>query len=209
MNVPIDSGGLYLVLTNPVAGYDACATAAVATRVSRLQLRMKQCAREEVVAVAHRLRAITRGSATSFIVNDDVEIAQEVDADGLHVGQEDMTLSEARWRWPVPGKIFGLSTHSLEQALAAEQLKPDYIGVGPVFATPTKEIADPVLGVQEMERIMAAVKLPTVAIGGINKTNLAEIKAHGATAFAVVRAVNDARDPRAAIRALQRLWDGD
>lgn len=206
MSMRIDLQGLYLVLTDPVVGYEACAAAAVAERVGWLQLRMKNCAREEVVAVARRLREITRGTATRFIVNDDVEVAREVDADGLHVGQDDMRLSEARRCWSVAGKIFGLSTHGLPQALAAVQEAPDYIGVGPVFATPTKEVADPVLGVPEMGRIIAAVKLPAVAIGGIDASNLATIKAHGAPAFAVVRAVNGARDPGAAIRSLQQLW---
>lgn len=204
----IELNGLYLVLTDPVIGYERCAEAAVACGVGWLQLRMKRASREEILAIGQRLRAITRGTATLFILNDDVDIACEVDADGVHLGQDDMTIGEARQRWPVPGKIFGLSTHSREQAARAVAVAPDYIGVGPVFTTPTKAIPDPVLGVGEMGEIVRAAPMPTVSIGGIGQENLAEVKRHGATAFAVVRAVNHAPDPVAAIRELQVLWEG-
>ena len=204
----IELKDLYLVLTDPVTSYERCAEAAVACGVGWLQLRMKRATREEVAAVGQRLRAITRGTATLFILNDDVDIARDVDADGVHLGQDDMSLAEARQRWPVPGKIFGLSTHSREQAARAVAVAPDYIGVGPVFATPTKAIPDPVLGVEEMGAIVRAAPMPTVSIGGIGPENLAEVRRHGATAFAVVRAVNHAPDPVAAIRELQALWAG-
>ena len=204
----IELKDLYLVLTDPVTSYERCAEAAVACGVGWLQLRMKRATREEVAAVGQRLRAITRGTATLFILNDDVDIARDVDADGVHLGQDDMSLAEARQRWPVPGKVFGLSTHSREQAARAVAVAPDYIGVGPVFATPTKAIPDPVLGVEEMGAIVRAAPMPTVSIGGIGPENLAEVRRHGATAFAVVRAVNHAPDPAAAIRELQTLWAG-
>jgi thiamine-phosphate pyrophosphorylase len=197
--------GLYLVLTDPVAGYAACAEAAVACDVRYLQLRMKGMPREYVRATGRQLRAITRGTATRFIVNDDVDLARELDADGVHLGQGDLSLAEARRRWSEPGRLFGLSTHNLQQARDAEALAPDYIGVGPVFATPTKAIPDPVLGVERMAEMIRASSLTTVAIGGIDAANLPQILVHGATNFAVVRAVNRATDPAAAIRALQQI----
>ncbi|HRR33558.1 MAG TPA: thiamine phosphate synthase [Kiritimatiellia bacterium] len=202
----IEMQGLYLVLTDPVTGYARCAEAAVACGVRWLQLRMKRAAREEIVAVGLTLRAITRGTATRLVVNDDVEVAREVDADGVHLGQNDMPLDEARRRWPEAGKIFGLSTHNRGQAADAVACAPDYIGVGPVFATPTKAIPDPVLGLEEMGAIIRASPVPTVAIGGIGPENLAGVRRHGATAFAVVRAVNRATDPETAIRRLQAVW---
>lgn len=198
--------GLYLVLTNPVAGYERCAAAAVTCGVDWLQLRMKRAERGEILSVARQVRAITRGTATRFILNDDVELAREVDADGLHVGQDDMPLDEARQRWLEPGKIFGLSTHSRIQVEQAAALAPDYIGVGPVFATPTKAIPDPVLGLEGMSAIIRATAIPAVAIGGIDADNLPDVLRHGAQAFAVVRAVNHAADPEAAIRALQAIY---
>ena len=198
--------GLYLVLTDPVTSYVRCAEAAVACEVGWLQLRMKRVAREEILTVGQRLRDITRGTATRFILNDDVELARELDADGVHLGQDDMSLAEARQRWPVSGKIFGLSTHSRQQAEHAVVLSPDYIGVGPVFATPTKAIPDPALGLEEMGAIIRSTPLPTVAIGGIDASNLADVLKHGASSFAVVRAVNHAADPLAAIRVLQATF---
>jgi len=197
------SFGLYLVLTDPVAGYDRCAEAAVAGGVRYLQLRMKNTPRERERATGARLRAITRGTGTRFIVNDDVDLARELDADGVHLGQGDLPLAEARRRWPVPGKVFGLSTHNAAQAEAAVALAPDYIGVGPVFATPSKAVPDPVLGLAALGVLVRASPLTTVAIGGIDATNLPDVLATGAANFAVIRAVNRASDPAAAIRALQ------
>jgi thiamine-phosphate pyrophosphorylase len=199
--------GLYLILTDPVAGYEAGAVAAVRCGVRYLQLRLKNQPRDQVLERACRLREITRGTGTRFIVNDDVEIAREVDADGAHLGQNDLPLPEARRRWPVPGKRFGLSTHSPEQARQARALAPDYIGVGPVFATPTNAQPDPVLGLHQMGEIIAASTLTTVAIGGIDRSNLAQVLQHGAANFCVVRAVNQRSDPETAIRELQDIWE--
>jgi thiamine-phosphate pyrophosphorylase len=167
---------------------------------------MKDRARDEVVAMGHRLRALTLGSGTRFIVNDDVSIAAEVDADGVHLGQDDMTLGQARTLWPAPGKIFGLSTHSEKQELAARPQSPDYIGIGPVFPTPAKRKADPALGMERAGRIAQDSPVTSVAIGSLNEDNLAQVLAHGARNFAVVRAVGQAPDPRAAIRRLQEIW---
>ena len=198
--------GLYLVLTEPVAGYEACAEAAVEAGLRYVQLRRKNKPRTETLDIARRLRRTTAGSATLFIVNDDVEIAADCDADGVHLGQDDMSIAAARVRWPAPGKVFGLSTHNEEQERRARELAPDYIGVGPVFATPTKEQPDPVLGLERMGRIVRASPLTTVPIGGIDGRNLPEILRRGAVNFCVLRAVNLDPDPRSAISALQDIW---
>ena len=102
--------------------------------------------------------------------------------------------------------MFGLSTHNEAQERAARPLRPSYIGVGPVFATPTKALPDPVLGLRRMEAIVRASPVTTVAIGGIHRNNLAEVLRHGARNFAVVRPVNARPDPEAAIRELQEIW---
>lgn len=198
--------GLYLVLTDPVTGYEACAEAAVETGVRYVQLRMKKRPPGEVLETARRLRRIIAGSGTRFIVNDDVEIAAEAEADGVHLGQDDMSITEARRRWPQPGKIFGLSTHNLEQEQLARALAPDYIGVGPVFPTPTKEKTDPTLGPERMGRIVRGSSLTTVAIGGIDQENLTEVLRQGAVNYCVVRAVNLSPDPKSAILSLQEIW---
>ncbi len=201
-----DAFGLYLVMTDPVAGYEKCAAAAVRCGVRYLQLRMKGAPRHAVLEMALRVRDITLGSETLFIVNDDVTIARDVDADGVHLGQGDMPIDEARRLWPAPCKRFGLSTHDERQALLASRLTPDYIGVGPVFATPTKAVPDPVLGLERMGSIVRSSPVAAVAIGGIDSGNLADVLGRGARNFCVVRAVNRRPDPDAAIRELQGIW---
>jgi thiamine-phosphate pyrophosphorylase len=201
-----DAFGLYLVMTDPVVGYEACAKAAVRCGVRYLQLRMKEEPRDAVLETARRVRKVTLGSDTLFIVNDDVTIARDVDADGVHLGQRDLPIEEARRLWPVPGKRFGLSTHNEREALLASQRSPDYIGVGPVFATPTKAIPDPVLGPKRMGAIIRSVSVPAVALGGIDLGNLAEVLRNGARNFCVVRAVTRRPDPETAIRELQDIW---
>ena len=204
----MENFGFYLVMTNPAVGYEKCAEAAVEGGVKMLQLRMKHAAREDVLAMARKIRAITAGSATRFIVNDDPSIAAESGADGVHVGQDDMPVAEVRRRWPSIG-IVGLSTHNPDQARRAAEAegdaRPDYIGVGPVFATPTKDIPDPVLGVETAGRMIASVPFPAVAIGGINLSNLHQVISAGARNFAVVREVCSSLDPLNAIRKLKAL----
>lgn len=195
--------GLYLIMTDPVAGYAACAEAAVRRGVRYLQLRMKGASRDAVLETARRVRAITRGSDTLFIVNDDVTIARDVDADGVHLGQGDMPLSEARRLWPAAGRRFGLSTHDERQARDAVALAPDYIGVGPLFPTPTKAVRDPVLGPERAAAIIGASPLTAVAIGGIDRGNLDDLLRRGIVNYCVVRAVNRRPDPEEAIRELQ------
>ena len=193
--------GLYLVVTDPVAGYAKCAEAAVQLGVKMVQLRMKRASREAILREAREMRAVTAGTGTYFIVNDDPAIASEVGADGVHVGQGDMRPSEVRRRYP-DLKIIGLSTHSLAQAAASEEEDVDYIGVGPVYPTPTKEIPDPVLGLDTMAEMIRLSSRPAVAIGGIDKKRLPEVIAAGARNYAVVRAVCTASDPYTALLSL-------
>jgi len=199
-----DKFGLYLVVTNPVAGYETCAEAAVLAGVKFIQLRMKHAPRERVLETAKKMRAITAGTPTFFIVNDDPEIAAEAGADGVHLGQNDLPLPVARERFPSL-KIFGLSTHSPEQVAAARKVSPDYIGIGPVYATPTKEIPDATLGLETMQKMLANAPCPAVAIGGIDVARLPDVLRVGAKNFAVVRAVCSSENPLAAIRELQKI----
>ena len=201
----IERFGLYLVITQPRTSHETCAEAAVAAGLRYIQLRMKGAAREQIVATANNLRSITRGTATRFIVNDDAAIAAEAEADGVHLGQSDMPLAEARRLYPAL-RIFGLSTHNPEQARRAAGDAPDYCGVGPVFSTPTKAIPDPVLGPEQAGAIVRAAPFTTVAIGGINATNLPGVLRAGAINFAVVRCVCLDPAPLDAIRRLQDLW---
>jgi len=199
--------GLYLILTDPAAGYETTAKAAVECGIRYLQLRMKDAPRDEAIRMAKTLRGITAGTETRFIVNDDIEVAMACDADGIHLGQGDMPLAQARARWNQPGKIYGLSTHSLEQAEKALQEKPDYIGIGPVFPTATKKDHDPALGIAETARIAREIPLTSVAIGGITPENLPELLNAGVGNFCVVGAVNAQPDPKTAILNLRKIWE--
>jgi thiamine-phosphate pyrophosphorylase len=198
--------GLYMVMTNPVVGYEECARAGVRCGVPFIQLRMKGATREQIIEEARRVREVTRGTDSLFIVNDDVTIAQEVDADGVHLGQGDMPLAEARKIWNSPGKIFGLSTHNEAQAEAAIDQAPDYIGIGPVFPTPTKAIADPALGIERTGAIAKATPLPHVVLGALDETNLADVLKAGAVNYCAVRAIMQSREPEVEIRKLQKIW---
>jgi thiamine-phosphate pyrophosphorylase len=204
----VERFGLYLVITNPVTSYEACAEAAVSERVRYIQLRMKNYVpREKILETARNLRSITSGSDTFFIVDDDPVIASESGADGVHLGQGDMPIPEARKQFP-DLRIFGLSTHNPEQAENAVAVNPDYCGVGPVYATPTKAIPDPTLGPELAGRIIQKAPFTTVAIGGVNLETLPVVLKAGAINFAVVRPVCLAKDPRDAIRRLQDIWNG-
>jgi len=203
--MPIERFGLYLVITNPATSYEACAEAAVATGTRYIQLRMRKSTDEDVLERARNLRSITRGSQTRFIVNDDPELASEVEADGIHLGQSDMPIDQARKSFPEL-KIFGLSTHSEQQAANAAALNPDYCGVGPVYATPTKDIPDPVLGAGLAGRIIQSAPFTTVAIGGIDESNLNTVLKNGAINYSVVRYVCLSPKPYDAIMRLQEIW---
>ena len=191
--------GFYLVMTNPAVGYAKCAEAAVKAGVKIIQLRMKHASRKEILREAHEVRRVTLGSDTLFIVNDDPDIASEVGADGVHVGQDDISPSEIRVRHPGL-RIVGLSTHNIKQTLASASEPVDYIGVGPVYSTPTKDIPDPTLGLAAMGEMIAAAAHPAVAIGGIDLARLPSVISAGARNFAVVRAVCQSPDPYGEIR---------
>ena len=194
-------------MTDPASGYEAAAKAAVECSVRYLQLRMKDTSRAMCVHTASMLREITRGSRTSLIVNDDLDVAIAVDADGIHLGQTDMSVAEARQRWNRPGKIFGLSTHSMEQAGKAAELQPDYIGIGPVYPTKTKRNAANPLGAEEAGRIAGKSPITSVPIGGINALNLPLLLSAGVANYCVAGAVNSRPDPFVAIQELQKIWE--
>ncbi|HEX2701998.1 MAG TPA: thiamine phosphate synthase [Solirubrobacteraceae bacterium] len=170
--------------------------AAVAGGVAIVQLR--DGGRDLTRPKARALRDRFGEAGALFIVNDDAVLAAEIDADGVHVGQDDMAVNLAR-EIVGPERLIGLSTHSKAQIEAAEGV--DYIGVGPVWATPTKPGYAPV-GLELVRYAAAHARVPFFAIGGINPANAAEVFASGARQIAVVRAIGQADDPRAAAAAL-------
>lgn len=180
----------------------ATVAAACAGGADAVQLRRTGGDDLETLRLAERCREVTTAAAALFVVDDRLDVAMAVDADGVHLGQTDLPAAAARRLWP--GRLVGVSIHSLAQALAAEAAGADYLGVGPVWATPTKPGRTPV-GLELVADVAAAVRIPWVAIGGIDAGNASRVLDAGARRIAVVRAVCAAPDPRAAAAALRRL----
>lgn len=175
--------------------------AAVAGGVSCVQLREKHLPVRDMIAEAKRLVALLRPRNIPLIVNDRVDVALAADADGVHLGQSDMHIHDAR-RILGPGRIIGISAESVDDAVCAEREGADYIGISPVFATATKEdIVEP-LGLDGVQQIRRRVALPLVGIGGISSGNAAEVVQAGADGVAVVSAIVSARCPETSAREL-------
>ena len=168
-----------------------------------LQLRDKAASAHTLIEEAKRCLQVTKAAGVPLIINDRVDVAVAVGADGVHIGQDDLPVSVAR-QILGPGRIIGTSTHSLKQALEADRAGVDYLAVGPIYPTPTKPDSSSV-GASLISQVKAQVQRPIVTIGGIDQTTLSEVLAAGATCVAVVRAVCAAEDPEAAARALKDM----
>jgi thiamine-phosphate pyrophosphorylase len=177
--------------------------AAVTAGVRWVQYREKGLSRRARYEEARRLRDLTRTVGALLIVNDELDLAVAVEADGLHLGQEDLPLPLAR-RHLGRGRLIGISTHTLEEAMQAARDGADYLAVGPVFPTATKSVREPV-GCAAIQRVRAAVSLPLVAIGGITPDNAGAVVRAGADSLAVVSAVCGAADIRSVVEAFDRV----
>lgn len=160
-----------------------------------LQLRLKGMPTEELVERGRAFRSIARNDNVTFVVNDDVEAALALGADGVHLGQDDAGLERALGS----GLMTGVSASDIGQAIAAERAGARYVGAGPVWSTPSKSDAGRPIGLDGLAGIAAAVSIPVVAIGGIDETNAAACIMAGADGVAVIRAARDARALREAI----------
>jgi thiamine-phosphate pyrophosphorylase len=176
------------------------ARAAIAGGADAIQLREKNIPDAQLLALAAELRELTDETGRMLIINDRPDIAALVGADGVHLGQQDLPIAEARTLLR-PGAILGRSTHSLHQAKAAVNEGADYIGFGPMFATGTKDAGEP-LGPDALKAVLDEVSLPVMAIGGVNPDNVAQLKAVGCKCVAVSSSVCAAADPKAAARGL-------
>lgn len=178
------------------------AEAAIMGGATIIQFRDKEMKDEEAIEVCRKIHKLTREKGIPFIVNDRVEVAKAVDAEGVHLGQEDAPLNFAR---KVLGKekIIGISVETVEEALKAVEEGADYLGVGPIYPTATKPDAGSELGISRLKEIKDSVNIPIVAIGGINEDNLAEVLKAGADGIAVISAVVSAPDIAQACRKLK------
>lgn len=177
--------------------------AAVKGGVSVVQLREKECATREFVELARAVSALLQQSSVPLIINDRVDIALAVGADGVHIGQSDMPYSDAR-RLLGPDAIIGLSVESEAHALEAEDLDVDYLGLSPVFTTPTKCELKNQLGIEGVANIRRLSRHRLIAIGGIHQQNIQAILKSGADGVAVVSAICSASDPLQATLQLRQ-----
>ena len=177
----------------PGRDHVAIASAALAGGADMIQLRDKTGDLRALLPQARAIQALCRSHGAVFIVNDRLDLALAAEADGVHLGQEDLPAEAARPLLP-RGRILGVSTHNREQAQAARASGADYIGFGPMFATDTKHTGFGPRGLGALRDIRAAVPLPILAIGGISLENVAEVIAAGATAPAVISAIVAAPD---------------
>jgi len=171
------------------------------SEIDIIQLRDKYSPKSEVLNQARRIKKILSGTNKLFIINDFLDIAKIVDADGVHLGQKDMPLKVAR-RILGKDKIIGISCHSRTQAATAEKQGADYIGIGPVFSTPTKPEYRPI-GIKCAKSIGANSRIPYFFIGGINRRTIQEFKPFKIGAVAVARAVLKATNPTKIIAELR------
>lgn len=156
----------------------------------------------EKMVVAKRLQTICQENDIPFIVNDDIELALKLNADGVHIGQEDEPVAEVRKK--IGDKILGVSAHSLEEAKSAIRDGADYLGLGPIFPTATKEDAKAVQGTKLLEELRKkGIDIPIVGIGGINADNVKSVVRAGADGAAVITAISHSGNPQEAARQLK------
>jgi thiamine-phosphate pyrophosphorylase len=196
---------VYIVTDQQAAGERALpeiVRAAIQGGATAVQLRAKVATTREMVALGQALLAITRPAGIPLIVNDRLDVALAIEADGAHVGQDDLPAAMAR-QLLGPERILGVSAETVAQAQQAERDGANYLGVGDVFGTPSKPDAGSPIGIDGLAATVRAVALPVVAIGGITLDNAPAVIAVGAVGVAVISAVVGAADPAAAARQLR------
>jgi thiamine-phosphate pyrophosphorylase len=198
---------LYAIVDPFDTGRSPAALAAVllAGGARLLQLRLKPAIARELLAAAEAIRPLAHAAGALFLVNDRPDVARAVEADGVHLGQDDLPVAAAR-RVLGPGRLIGVSTHDVEQARAAVAAGADYVAVGPIYATTSKEAPLAPRGLALVRAVRTVVPCPLVAIGGITAETAPAVRAAGADAIAMIGALVRAADPAAAVRdVLARL----
>jgi thiamine-phosphate diphosphorylase len=193
------------VLTDPILAQDrpllSIVAAALEAGATAVQLRDKSASPRDLLPLGAEMRRMAYRHQAAFLVNDRIDLALVLEADGVHVGPEDLPPLEARRLLPRP-RLLGVSAGTSQAAVSAERAGADYLGAGPVFPTSTKPDAGPPLGLEGLSAIVKAVSIPVVGIGGIHAANAASVIEAGAAGIAVISAVMAAEDPGAAVRAL-------
>lgn len=201
---------LYLVTDRGLAGERAIediVKEAVAGGVTIVQLREKDIATRDFIALALSLKRVLKPAGVPLIINDRVDVALAADADGVHIGQSDMPYAMAR-KLLGPSKIIGLSVENFDQIEEANSLDVDYIGVSPVFATPTKTDTATPFGLEGLKEAVRMSVHPAVGIGGMNERTAADVMACGTDGIAVVSAIVCAPDPKESSKNLLQIING-
>jgi thiamine-phosphate pyrophosphorylase len=172
--------------------------------VKLVQLREKTMGREDLIKLAVKYRKLTRRYGAVFIVDDYPDIAAYVEADGVHLGQDDMSIKEARAKYPE--LIIGISTHNMKEAVSAVKRGADYINIGPVFRTKTKDISryKPV-GCHRLKIIADKITVPYTVMGGLKACNIAKVSAAGAKTFAMITEITMAKNIEKKIRDINKM----
>ena len=210
-NKLVHFAGLYVIIdTEMLKGRNHVEVAGQAIRggATTIQLRDKVRSKKEVLPVARELQTLCSENDVLFMMNDYLDMALAIDADGLHLGQDDLPFKEAR-RLLAPGKILGCSTNTVEEAIAAQSDGADYVAVGAIYPTESKKTTTTpaeVVGLETLRQVRQAVTVPLVAIGGISRDNAAAVIAAGADSIAVINAVLGAESPEEASRQLAEIF---
>ncbi len=195
--------GLYLVTSQALSEgrstLDIVRQALVAG-VTLIQLREKDLPLHDYLELAHAVRALTKPYGCLLIINDRIDVALAADADGVHLGLEDLPIDAARSI--APDLIIGASSHNIEEAKAAEAAGASYVNIGPIYPTQTKNWTEAYLGIEGLARIAPEVRIPFTVMGGIKRTHIPELRAAGASTIALVTAVTAAPNPEQAAREL-------
>ena len=201
---------LYLVTDRPLSlgrELEWIVAEAVSGGVTMVQLREKKADTRDFVALGLKLKELLKPLGVPLIINDRIDVALAVDADGVHIGQSDMPYGIDR-RLLGPDKIIGLSVETLDEVLEANKLDVDYVAVSPVYGTPTKTDTAPPFGLEGLRRAVELSVHPIVAIGGMNESTAADVFAAGADGIAVVSAICSAPEPCEAARRLKGIAEG-
>lgn len=199
---------LYLITDRELAGsknFFIAVRRALAGGVSLLQVREKYVSSREFYNIGIELKKLAAEFAVPMIINDRADIAVAVDADGVHVGQDDLPLETIR-RIIGQDKILGYSVSNIEEALYGEKMGADYLGAGPVYPTGSKQDAGAAIGVEGLKAIKGSVKIPVVGIGGIGTNRLSQVKDTGIDGISVISAILSQDDTYRAAKELSGLW---
>ena len=201
--MPMHLSGLYYITDSTLTRKDIFSDtqAALKAGVKIVQYREKNASSGALFETAKKLKALCHQHDALFIMNDRLDIALAMDADGVHLGQDDLPYSAAR-KLAGDDFIIGISTHSPRQALEAETMGADYIGFGPVYSTSTKQGAGDARGLDELKTVISTVKIPVTAIGGIKTDRLVDITATGCKSAAIISEVVGAKDVATKVREI-------